>query len=92
MADRDARLAYPEPRDTKGTLTQPTLAADLGYLAEIGAVRQTDGGVRLTAQGIAFYEQIALGTSEFARSRARHSLATKARRRRDEAITCVLTV
>jgi uncharacterized protein len=45
------------------------LAPDLAYLAELGAIAVTqepDGGVRLTAAGLDFFEQVALGKTQFA--------------------------
>jgi succinate-acetate transporter protein len=46
-----------------------SLAPDLAYLGELGAVIVTpgpDGGVRLTAAGLDFYEQVVLGKTQFA--------------------------
>jgi uncharacterized protein len=45
------------------------LAPDLAYLAELEAIvvaPAKEGGVRLTAAGIDFYEQVALGKTQFA--------------------------
>jgi len=46
-----------------------SLAPDLAYLAELGAVAVTqgpEGGVRLTAAGLDFFEQVAMGKTQFA--------------------------
>lgn len=42
------------------------LAPDLSYLAELGAVVQSEQGVRLSASGLDFFEQVALGKTQFA--------------------------
>lgn len=43
-----------------------SLEPDLAYLAELGAVLRTESAVRLTAQGLDFFEQVVLGKSAFA--------------------------
>ena len=46
-----------------------SLGPDLAYLAELGAVTVTpgpDGGVWLTAAGLNFFEQVALGKTQLA--------------------------
>ncbi|MGV8041780.1 MAG: acetate uptake transporter family protein [Thermoanaerobaculaceae bacterium] len=43
-----------------------SLEPELAYLGELGAVLRTDSGVRLTAQGLDFFEQVVLGKSSFA--------------------------
>ena len=43
-----------------------SLAPDLAYLGELGGLLQTESGVRLTAAGLDFYEQVVLGKTQFA--------------------------
>ncbi|HNX50412.1 MAG TPA: hypothetical protein PLS53_18705 [Thermoanaerobaculaceae bacterium] len=43
-----------------------SLAPDLAYLGELGVIVQSEEGVRLTAEGLDFYEQVTLGKTQFA--------------------------
>jgi succinate-acetate transporter protein len=59
------RAFAPMPRDeleraVAETARGRSLAPDLAYLGELGAVVTSEDGVRLTAAGIDFYEQVAL--------------------------------